>query len=154
SGLLAGRVKNGATGFLQPCRDLEQQRRLADARLAADEDHRARNDPAAEYEVELGETGLPSLRLRPHDVAQLRRDRDAPALRAAAGTRGSSRAQRVRRNPRRDDLLNERIPLAARVAAALPLRVLRAAFGAAVGRLHFRHVSKLKLAGTADGDLF
>ena len=51
--LLARRVERRVSGALQPRGHLQQQRRLADARLAADEDHRARDDPAAEHEVEL-----------------------------------------------------------------------------------------------------
>jgi hypothetical protein len=45
-------------------RHLQQQGRLADAGLATYEDHRAGDDSAAKYEVELLDSGLEASALR------------------------------------------------------------------------------------------
>ncbi len=100
-GFFAGRVEHRPSGLLEARRDLEQQRRLADARFAPDENHRARDDPAAEHEVEFVEASLPAVRLRPLDVAQPRRDRDAAAFGESSRACGPPRAHRARRDPRR-----------------------------------------------------
>ncbi len=61
---LAAGIQHPATAGLQPRGGLEQQGRLADAGLAADQRHRARHDAAAEHEVEFGEAGGPALEAR------------------------------------------------------------------------------------------
>ena len=67
---LAGRFFAGNIQHLQPCMasecdSLQQQRRFADARIAADKNERSRHDPAAEHAVEF---------------AQVRRDRGSSPL--------------------------------------------------------------------------
>ena len=57
-----------------------RQRRLADARRAADQHERAGHDPAAEHAVELADAGAQALALGRGDVAQRHRSHDrAPA---------------------------------------------------------------------------
>ena len=56
-GLLAGEIDGAATGARQGGRELQEQGRLADAGLAADQQRRARHDAAAGDAIELGETG-------------------------------------------------------------------------------------------------
>ena len=56
-GLLAGEIDGAAASAGEGGCKLQQQRRLADARFAADEQRRARHDAAAGDAVELGETG-------------------------------------------------------------------------------------------------
>ena len=63
----------------------EQERRLPDARLAADEDERGRHEPAAEHPVELGDAGRDALGLVGGDVAD--RNRAARPRRADFGRR-------------------------------------------------------------------
>src|SRR5437899_222799 len=58
--LLAGDVERCNPLTLETRGTLHQQRGFADARLAADERHRTRNDPAAEDEIEFGEAGAPA----------------------------------------------------------------------------------------------
>ncbi len=53
---LAGRVQHPqVTGQL--CGNLLQQRRLSDARIASEQDHGARHEPATKHPVEFGESG-------------------------------------------------------------------------------------------------
>ena len=47
----------GAAAHGEPRRSLKQQRRLADAWVAADEHGGARHEPAAEHAVEFGHAG-------------------------------------------------------------------------------------------------
>ena len=54
-GLLARDVEHGAVRPAQQVRDLQQQRALADAGLAADQHHRAGHDAAAQDAVELAD---------------------------------------------------------------------------------------------------
>ena len=51
--LLAGHVQGGGTTTREPRQNLEQQRRLADSGLSADEDDRPRHQTAAKHPVEL-----------------------------------------------------------------------------------------------------
>ena len=82
----------------------QQQRRLADSRLAADEHERRGHEPAAEHAVELGHAGRDPVGLLGHDVdepqrlTRLRRACGAArSRRAAAGPRPpSSRTRRSR----------------------------------------------------------
>ena len=53
-GLLAGRIQHGPLAAQRVGR-LQQQRGLADARVAAEQDHRAGHEPAAEHAVELAD---------------------------------------------------------------------------------------------------
>src|SRR5690348_15381148 len=124
----------------EPSRNLEQQRRLADPGLAADEDHRSGHDSAAEDEIEFVETCLPTSCFRSADIAQAGGRGDAPSITECASTPDSARAPHPhRRDLRRYNLLDEGIPLVARVAASLPFRVLGAALGAAIDRLGTCH---------------
>ncbi len=116
-GLLAGRVQDplarGERGGA-----LQEQRRLADARLAADQRHRPRDEPAAQHAVEFREAGRParlgnrrelSDSLRPSAARRraCRRARAAPRTARACSTRRrtdtarSSGAHRRRRTSRR-----------------------------------------------------
>ena len=65
----------------------QEQRRLADARLAADEDERRRHEPAAEHAVELGDPGGD-----PRGLARPARRRGEAAARAAGACCSLSRA--------------------------------------------------------------
>ena len=56
-GLLGARVQHAPAGSRALRRDLEQQRRLADAGLARQQDRRAGHDAAAEHAVELADAG-------------------------------------------------------------------------------------------------
>ena len=56
-GLLAGDVDGGEAAGGEGGGGLQQQRRLADAGVAADEDRRGRDEAAAEDAVELGDAG-------------------------------------------------------------------------------------------------
>ena len=85
---LAGHVQRAHVGRLELRRDLQQDRGLADPRLAADQHHRARHDAAAEHEVELGEAGAQPVisRCRPRrECAASPSDRAAAAERIHAG---------------------------------------------------------------------
>src|SRR5690606_10659908 len=62
-GLLGARVEHAAAGERTVRGDLEQERRLADARLAAEQDGGAGNEPAPEHTVELADAGRPPRRL-------------------------------------------------------------------------------------------
>ena len=57
-GFLAGDVETGEPFLADRGDGLEQQRRFADARIAADEDHRAGHQTAAEDAVELADARL------------------------------------------------------------------------------------------------
>jgi len=107
---------------------LQQQRRLADAGVAADQRHPARHQAAAEHAVELADVGgdarfLASLHLVQHLHLTGRRQR------------GEARLGRF------SDGLDQRIPGVARRALPLPLGGLPAAFGAGINSLGFGHVA-------------
>ena len=115
------------------------------------ENHRPGNDAAAEDEVEFVEPGLPALR---RSVPLTSRSFGATATLPPSA---SDRAPPMRRDAPplgghlgRDDFLDERVPLTARVAAPLPLGVFRAALGAAVDGFCFRHWQKLAV-GRVEG---
>ena len=67
-GLLAADVEDLGAGPGRAGGDVEQQRRLADARLARDEHDRAGHEAAAEHAVELGDPGGPGGGARQVDV--------------------------------------------------------------------------------------
>ena len=117
--LLAGRVQHGAPRRGDTGRDLEQERRLADPGLSAEQDDGARDQAAAQHAVQLRD---------PHRAADL-------------GVRVARMAQRDGRDRRdasctssrgpgpglvADDGLDERVPLAAGPALALPAQHGRA----------------------------
>ena len=80
-GLFAGAVEHGAEVVRKVCRRLQQQRGLADAGLAADQDQRSRNDAAAEHAVELVDAGRQALGVDEVDVGvELRPRGDAARL--------------------------------------------------------------------------
>ena len=68
----------------------QQQRRLADAGLAADEHERRGHETAAEHAIELGDPGRDALRLVGRDVADGRRVTSACALAAPVSEPWSS----------------------------------------------------------------
>ena len=94
-------------------RDLQREGRFADSRLAAHEDQRPRDHPAAQHAVYLGVSQIEADVLAFADVPHALR------LRRGQGTR---RDRRDRTALAGDDLLGERVPFAARGAASQPFR--------------------------------
>src|SRR5690606_38388419 len=133
---LARDVERAVPRRLEPGRDLEQERALPDPGLAADQDERARDDAAAEHEVEFVEPSPPSHRLRARDLGEA-------CGRSAAGRAVRRRAGRSRAGPGPppidDRLLDQRVPGAARRTPTGPARRLVAALRAEKRRLHLRH---------------
>ena len=86
-GLLAGDVDGGRAAGGEGGGGLQQQRRLADAGIAADEDGRGRDEAAAEDAVELGDAGEGARRAAARRAARsprvMRRPRAGPRLRPA-----------------------------------------------------------------------
>ena len=88
-GLLAGDVQRASAGLGPAGGDLEQQGRLADARLAGEQHHRAGHQPAAEHPVQLADPGQGSVGrvgadlADRHRLAGRRRRRDRGELRRA-----------------------------------------------------------------------
>ncbi len=110
-GLLAGDVDDGLARIGERAGDLQQQGRLADARIAADQQRRAADEAAAGDAVELGDARLCARRF---------------VVGAGEGSKGDDAAppDGAHRRPGADAgarrLLDERVPLAAILAAALP----------------------------------
>ena len=77
----------------------EQQRRLADAGLAADEHERRRHEPAAEHAVELRHAGRDPLGLLGDDVDEAQRRHAATGAPARRRARGSASATIVPNSP-------------------------------------------------------
>ena len=98
---------------------LHQQRRLADAGIAADQQRRAAHEAAAGGAVELGDAGGDARRVL--DVARQRGQRHRPALARRAQCRRPAADAAGRA------FLDQRVPLAAGVALAGPARVHGAA---------------------------
>ena len=96
---------------------LQQQRRFADAGIAADQHRRARHEAAAEHAVELGNAGRQRAALR--GAAGKRLEATSRPLRALCAT-GAGR-------PDGGGLLDDGVPLAAGRAFAGPARGHRAA---------------------------
>ena len=89
--LLAGDVEH-LGGARQRVERLQQQRRLADARVAADQHHAAGDDAAAEHAVELVDAGrLRGRRRRPRSPTSVATD-SAGRQRRATGLRSDSAA--------------------------------------------------------------
>ena len=97
--LLAAGVEHGAPAVSEPGRRLQQQGGLADAGLAADEDHRAGHDAAAKHEVEFGEPRAPALERVGGDVPEPGRRRSAAAAAGTSPTRGAPTGARRRPAP-------------------------------------------------------
>ena len=90
-------------------RRLQQQRGLADARLAADQHERARHDAAAQHAIELADAGRQPLGDDGVDVGvQLRARRSTARL-----YRSARLLSAADRQPRDRALLDQRIPRAA-----------------------------------------
>ena len=70
---LAGNVETGDTFFAYGGKGLQQQRRFADTRVAADQDHRAGHQPAAEDAVKLADAGKQAAFFRRVDGVDRRR---------------------------------------------------------------------------------
>ena len=104
---LAGELRGG----------LQEQRRLADARVTADEDGRGGHEAAAEHAIEFAKPALRAGRRRffAAEIGQLH----GPAALAAQRFRGGTGGQRR--------FLGKRVPVAAIVAAAGPFGAARTA---------------------------
>ncbi len=117
-------------------RDLEQQRRLADAGLAAEQDGGAGHDAAAEHAVELGDAGRPVRRRLGADLGD--RPGGAPLGDAGRGDRDDGPAA-----------LDDAAPDLAFGAAAVPLGARPPALAARVrGCARLGHA--VSLGGAAD----
>ena len=113
---LARDVDRAVAGLRERGGGLDQQRRFADAGIAADQQHRAAHEAAAGDAVEFGHAGGQARRVM--GLAGERLEREHAALaRRAAGTGAVGRGA----------FLGDRVPLAAGVALALPAAVDRAA---------------------------
>src|SRR5947207_1986075 len=104
---------------------LQEQRRFADARIAAEQRDLPGDEPAAERAIELGEAARDALELA--SLYRLERDR----LRRVGGVTMSARL--LHRG------LGERAGRAARRAGAEPLQRRSAALGAHIGAFRARH---------------
>ena len=111
---------------------LHQQRRFADAGVAADQDHRAAHEAAARHAVELGDAGRRARGLVRLAGQPLQREY------AALGA-GRARRHGPRHRVRRAGLLDNGVPAAAGLALALPAIIDRAAALADEGGVAFGH---------------
>ena len=109
--LLARHIEHALSSPRDLRRHAKREARLADARIANDQDHRARNHAAAQDAIELARAGQKARHVLHGDLA----DSD--------GTRpvGKPEAQSVACALRRGGLLDERVPRAAAWALAHPL---------------------------------
>jgi hypothetical protein len=107
---------------------LQQQGRLADAGIAADQHHRALGQAAAEHAIELADAGRRACVFGVSDIGQCDHLRHIDLARPAAASRG--RRCRLRRAFQHD--FAQRVPRPAGLALALPLGVVCAALGAHV----------------------
>ncbi len=128
--LLARDVDRAVFGLRHQARRLDQQRRLADAGIAAQQQHRAAHKTAAGDAVELGHAGRKPRRVLALAGEQFELEGAALALGAKAD-RAAGSTRRV--------LFRERIPLAARLALALPAAKGGAAVLADEGEGGFGH---------------
>jgi hypothetical protein len=128
-GLLARHVEHRTPGELlgEPIERGDEQRALADARIAAEEHQHPGNHPAAQHPVELADAGSDPLVLARHHLGEPDR------LGRAAGRRCAGRTPDVRR-----DLLVEGVPAVAGGALPHPLGRGMAAFRAGVEGLQSR----------------
>src|SRR3954470_12601624 len=141
-GFLARHIERRVPEVLEPARDLKQECRLANARLAADEDHRSRNNAAAQYEVEFVDACFDSAAGGALNIAEPLCYRDASTFGHGLGALYSS-ARSGRRRARRRHLFHQSVPVPAHVTAPGPLWMVSAAAGTAVDSLCFRtHFSR------------
>ena len=130
-GLLSRDEQRPPPGARDGAERAQQQRRLADSRLSADEDEGRRHEPAAEHAVELRDAG-----------------RRSASLPRPGRRRGAERARRGATRPRAWSaawgraLLDERAERAAARAAAEPAAGGRAALAAAELSGGLRHVQR------------
>jgi hypothetical protein len=118
-GFLARAVENGTDRSGQVRRRLQQQRRLADARLAPEQHERPGHDAAAEHAIELADAGGQPRMLFEFDLGvEPRPGRAGERVAMVAGRRAAGRLRAF---------FDERVPRAALEAAPLLLRRLRAA---------------------------
>src|SRR5690606_29027858 len=102
-----------------------------------------------EHEIELGDARREPVLLRTDHLAQARRLQHLAAITERRGASAASlRARRLARaRLGRGHLLDERIPLAAGVAAALPLERFGAALRAAIDGLGLYRHGRLRRGG-------
>ena len=114
---------------------LDQEGRLADARLAADQRGRAGHEPAAGHPIQLGDAG---------DEARLGLGRARQILKGERPSCGSSTSRcAAPADAERGSFLDDRVPLAARFAFALPALGDGAAILADIRRTKLRHRAAL-----------
>jgi hypothetical protein len=128
-GLLAGDIDDTLAGIGECRSGLQQQRGLADARVAADQNRRAHDEPAAGHSVEFTEPRNDAR--RGLGLARERHQRNGPTIRRRR--LGASADARV------DRLLDDRVPLAAALAPPLPAHMRGAAGLADISELGFGH---------------
>ncbi|MNV44792.1 hypothetical protein D3C71_1365610 [compost metagenome] len=131
-GFLAGHIQH-VGGFGKRGQRLQQQRRLADAGITADEHHRAGDQAAAQHTVELFESGGLARRFAGLDLGQAAHGAGGGQGRIAVGRRGGRR---------RFHRFFQGVPGVAMRAFALPLRGSAAAVGAHVYGSGFGHARK------------
>ena len=130
---LAGHIQSGQAGALQRIQRLQQQRGLADARVAPDQHHAPFDDAPAQHTVQLinatgGARNVGRLdRRQRHDSLRLRQ---ACKLRAAVA---------VFAGPRLCHRFDQRVPRVARWALAQPTRAGAATLGAGEKGFFFGH---------------
>ena len=103
-GLLAGDVEGAALVARGLGRDLEQQRALADAGLAGEQDRRAGHQAAAEHPVELGHAAGAEGRVLDRDLADRDRgpgDRARPRRRLVGAAAASATEPQAWHSPQR-----------------------------------------------------
>ncbi len=133
-GFLARAVQDRSGRVREVRGRLQQERRLADARLAADQDERSRHNAAAQHAIEFADAGGEARRYHRVDVfVQPRPGRRSERIPVARGRRRRAAARTLGNRL----LLDERVPRTAVRAAAKPFLRLRAAFLAGVDRLRF-----------------
>ena len=112
-GFLAGKIHGAAASIGERGGHLQQQRRFADARLAADQQRRARHQSAAGHPVELGDAGEKARRLVGGGAEGFEEKCLAPVLRFwHAGRRRGAKV----------GLLDQRVPALASRALPRPAR--------------------------------
>ena len=129
--LFARDVDDALAALGQRRRGLQQERRFADARVAADQHGRAHDEAAAGDPVELADAGGDARRA----ISVSPASGTSATGRPAGGGRSSGPAP----TPRIDHLLDDGVPLAAALAAALPAHMRGAAGLADIGGLGFGH---------------
>ena len=129
----ARRVQHRAHVVREVCRGLQQQGRLANAGLAAEQHERSRHNAATKHTVELANARRNSIGVRGLNIGVLLRSMRLLPRHRVPMRRGAAH------HAFRWTLLDERTPRAAVVALALPLGRAAAALGAAVLGFCFGH---------------